>query len=60
MNTGERLNALSPVQDRVVEHHPIWPLGFTFNVLLGIGFFVLAVRRLRVPYGELPTGMRVA
>jgi hypothetical protein len=30
------------------------------NVLIGLGFLFVAVRRLRIPYGTLPKGTRVA
>lgn len=39
---------------------PVWPYGLAFNVLLGAGGFVVAVRRLRVPQRHLPRGTRVA
>jgi hypothetical protein len=39
---------------------PVWPWGLGFSLLLGGFFFWVAVRRLSVPYGELPKGTRVA
>jgi hypothetical protein len=38
----------------------VWPWGLGFSVLVGALFFCLTVRRLRVPYGKLPSGTRVA
>jgi ABC-type transport system involved in multi-copper enzyme maturation permease subunit len=43
-----------------VSHAPVWPWGLAVNVLLGIGGFVVAVRRLRVPTRTLARGTRVA
>lgn len=51
----------SPVKRRpVTADTPIWPWGLGFNLVLGAAFFAVAVRRLRVPYGVLPKGTRVA
>jgi len=38
----------------------VWPWGLAFQALLGLGAVALAVRRVSVPYGKLPTGSRVA
>lgn len=38
----------------------VWPWGVAFQALLGLGAVALAVRRVSVPYGKLPTGSRVA
>jgi ABC-type transport system involved in multi-copper enzyme maturation permease subunit len=39
---------------------PVWPWGMASNLLIAAVFFRLAVKRLAVPYGVLPTGQRVA
>ena len=39
---------------------PVWPWGLAGQALLGFGAVALAVRRVTVPYGKLPTGSRVA
>jgi hypothetical protein len=39
---------------------PIWPWGLGANLLIGATFLWVAVRRLQVPYGQLPPGTRVA
>lgn len=39
---------------------PVWPWGLAGQALLGLGAVALAVRRVTVPYGKLPTGSRVA
>lgn len=39
---------------------PVWPWGLGVQALLGLGAVALAVRRVSVPYGKLPTGSRVA
>lgn len=38
----------------------VWPFGLTADLLLGVGFVVLAIRRLRTPTRVLPRGTRVA
>jgi len=38
----------------------VWPWSLAANLLLGGGFFAIAVRRLMVPYRKLPKGTRVA
>ncbi|MDR1387380.1 MAG: ABC transporter permease [Propionibacteriaceae bacterium] len=50
----------SPVQLRSSYDRPIWPWGLAFNLVLGVLFFWIAVRRLAVPYGRLPKDTRVA
>ena len=51
----------SPVPRRPVDvGSPIWPWGLGIHLLLGAAFFWIAVRRLSVPYGVLPKGVRVA
>lgn len=51
----------SPVKARPVNvETPVWPWGLGFHVLLGAGFFWVAVRRLAVPYRKLAPGTRVA
>ena len=39
---------------------PVWPWGLAGQAVLGFGAVALAVRRVTVPYGKLPTGSRVA
>nr|WP_300149558.1 ABC transporter permease subunit [Propionicimonas sp.] len=59
--SGTPVNVDSPVKRRAVDlSQPIWPWGLGANLLIGAGFFVLAVSRLRIPYGTLPKGTRVA
>jgi ABC-type transport system involved in multi-copper enzyme maturation permease subunit len=43
-----------------VSHTPVWPWGLGAIVLLGVGGFVVAVRRLNVPTRTLARGTRVA
>jgi hypothetical protein len=51
----------SPVKVRAVNvETPVWPWGLGLHVLLGAGFFWVAVRRLAVPYRRLAPGTRVA
>ena len=38
----------------------VWPYGLAANLLLGAGFVVITVRRLRAPTRRLPRGTRVA
>jgi hypothetical protein len=60
-STGTPVNVDSPVKRRpVTVDSPIWPLGLGANLLLGAVFFWLAVQRLKVPYGQLARGTRVA
>ncbi len=60
-SSGTPVNVDSPVKRRAVDlSQPIWPWGLGANLLIGAGFFVLAVSRLRIPYGMLPKGTRVA
>lgn len=57
---GTPVPITSPVKRQVVSvETPIWPWGLGFNLLLGLAFFAVAVRRLTVPYGVLPKGTRV-
>lgn len=52
---------VSPVKSDVVNTEmPVWPWGLGAQLLLGGAFFVIAVRRLRIPYRGLPPGTRVA
>lgn len=37
-----------------------WPWGLAANLALGAGGFVFAARRLRMPAGKLPRGVRIA
>ena len=39
---------------------PVWPWGLAAQALLAAGGVALGVRRLSVPYGQLPTGSREA
>ena len=51
----------SPVPPRpVTMDTPLWPIGLGVNLLIAALFFWIAVRRVRVPYGQLPKGQRVA
>jgi len=59
--SGGKVVNTSPVKIRPVNvETPVWPWGLGFHVLLGAGFFWVAVRRLAVPYRKLPPGTRVA
>ncbi|MCA0295915.1 MAG: ABC transporter permease [Actinobacteria bacterium] len=52
---------VSPVKVQAVNvETPVWPWGLGVNVLIGAVFFWVAVRRLAIPYGVLPSGTRVA
>ncbi len=58
---GTPVPVTSPVKQRSVNAGaPIWPWGLGINLALGAAFFWVAVRRLAVPYGVLPRGVRVA
>ena len=51
----------SPVKRRTIDAGaPFWPWGLGINLAIGAVFFWVAVRRLAVPYGVLPKGIRVA
>ena len=50
IDRAQRLNNLSPV----------WPLGLAVQGLLAAGSIWVAIRRVRVPYGKLTSGTRVA
>jgi hypothetical protein len=59
--SGGKVVNTSPVKIRPVNvETPVWPWGLGVHVLLGAGFFWVAVRRLAVPYRKLPPGTRVA
>ena len=59
--SGTPVNVASPVKRRpVVVDAAIWPWGLGANLLIGATFLWVAVRRLKVPYGRLPPGTRVA
>ncbi|HEX5334432.1 MAG TPA: ABC transporter permease subunit [Propionicimonas sp.] len=59
--SGSPVDIHSPVKRRPVTiDSPIWPYGLGANLLIGATFLWVAVRRLKVPYGQLPTGTRVA
>ncbi|MBA3020573.1 ABC transporter permease subunit [Propionicimonas sp.] len=52
---------VSPVKVAPVNvENPIWPWGLGVHVLLGAVFFWGAVTRLKIPYGALQRGTRVA
>lgn len=58
---GGKVVNTSPVKVRAVNvETPVWPWGLGLHVLLGAGFFWVAVRRLAVPYRRLAPGTRVA
>ncbi|MDR1432382.1 MAG: hypothetical protein LBI99_09730, partial [Propionibacteriaceae bacterium] len=60
-NNGIRSPYTSPVKNPPLNiDTPIWPWGMGIDLVLGAGFFIIAWRRLRVPYGKLPQGQRVA
>ena len=60
-NDGTPVNVTTPVKRRpVTVESPLWPWGMGANLLIGAGFGFVAVRRLRIPYGPLPKGTRVA
>jgi len=56
--TGTRFDPPEPVPDPSAA--PIWPWGLGANLLLGAGGVWTAVRRLSIPQGGLPKGVRVA
>jgi len=61
VESGVEASFDSPVQRRVLNAEtPIWPWGLAANLLLGGSMFVIAVRRLRIPYTKLSPGTRVA
>ncbi|AVM01383.1 ABC transporter permease [Gordonia iterans] len=45
-------------KDRYAGH--LWYLGLAFTLILGLIGFAVAARRLRIPAGKLPKGVRVA
>lgn len=58
---GTPVPVTSPVPRRTIDvGAPSWPWGLGINLALGAVFFWIAVRRLEVPYGPLPKGVRVA
>ena len=58
---GGKVVNTSPVKVRAVNvQTPVWPWGLGFHVLLGAGFFWVAVRRLAIPHRKLSPGTRVA
>ena len=59
--TGVVARPSSPVPVRpVTMDTPLWPIGLGVNLVIAVFFFLLAVRRVTVPYGKLPKGQRVA
>ena len=50
----------SPVEPERLADVRVWPWSLGANLLLGVAFFAIAVRRLKVPYNKLPKGTRVA
>jgi len=51
----------SPVPPRPpATNYPLWPYGLAVNFIIGAVFFVVAVRRLRIPYHKLAKDTRVA
>jgi ABC-type transport system involved in multi-copper enzyme maturation permease subunit len=60
-NTSATTLPEGPVPRRTVDvNTPVWPLGLLSNLIIGGLFFRAAVVRLRVPYGTLAKGVRVA
>ena len=59
--TGPVVRPESPVPPhKVTVDTPLWPIGLAVHLVLAVLFFVIAVRRVSVPYGHLPKGQRVA
>ena len=51
----------SPVPPQpAATNYPVWPYGLAVNFIIGAAFFVVAVRRLRIPYRKLAKDTRVA
>jgi hypothetical protein len=51
----------SPVKPRPsLEMSPVWPWGLGVLTVIGVAFFYLGVRQLRIPYRSLAKGTRVA
>ena len=58
---GTVVPVASPVRARTISAaQPLWPWGLGMNLLIGAAFLWVAVRRLAIPYGKLPRGVRVA
>lgn len=47
-------------RDRADALGAVWPWGLAFQLLLGAGGVLLSVRRLTIPQGRLPRGVRIA
>jgi ABC-type transport system involved in multi-copper enzyme maturation permease subunit len=47
-------------QDAKADLPSVWPFGLGADLLIGAGFLVLTVRRLRTPADRLPRGTRIA
>ena len=47
-------------RERLNKVHAVWPYGFGFLGLIGVGSTLVAVRRLRTPIHKLPRGTRIA
>ncbi len=60
LTTGMDVSPLDPVQVGDSAQFRVWPWSLAANLLLGGTFFVITVRRLKVPYRKLPRGTRVA
>jgi hypothetical protein len=57
----ESTSAAEAERDREQANLPAtWPYGLGADLLVGIGFLVLTVRRLRTPTDRLPRGTRIA
>ena len=52
--------AMEGAEDERLKHLAFWPAGLLFLALLGGGGTLTAVRRLAVPAGALPRGIRLA
>jgi ABC-2 type transport system permease protein len=51
---------LAQRQNREADLPATWPYGLGADLLVGAGFLVITVRRLRTPTGRLPRGTRIA
>ena len=59
-DTSSSSGAMEGAEDERPKHLAFWPAGLLFLALLGGGGTLTAVRRLAVPAGALPRGIRLA